>query len=121
MRLDDHAYAAYCSAAGGRSLITGQPLPKWDDLKPEVQSAWTCASEKVAQLVRDQERRFQQGRTLTPEQFAYYEAARRYEFVCRKENAYGLLGERAETVRATYDAMVEAEARAVQAAWEQAS
>jgi hypothetical protein len=39
------AYDAYCADAGGKSLISGQPLPKWEALTLPVQHAWVVASE----------------------------------------------------------------------------
>lgn len=43
------AYQAYSEGAGGRSLVSGQPLPTWQDVKPEVKEAWRAAA---AALVR---------------------------------------------------------------------
>jgi len=37
------AYEAYCKATGGKSLISGDELPAWEALKPEIQNAWTQA------------------------------------------------------------------------------
>lgn len=42
------AYEAYCENSGGKSLISGAPLPVWADLKPEIQSAWKAAADAVA-------------------------------------------------------------------------
>lgn len=35
------AYEAYCKATDNKSLISGETLPGWKDLKPEIQNAWT--------------------------------------------------------------------------------
>jgi len=41
------AYEAYCEFTGWKSLVSGQPLPQWDKLKPEIQAAWRCAANAV--------------------------------------------------------------------------
>jgi hypothetical protein len=46
------AYNAYCEAAGWKSLVSGAPLPQWEDLKPEIQLAWGAAACAVADDVR---------------------------------------------------------------------
>jgi hypothetical protein len=48
------AYEAYCEKTGGRSAVTGEPLPTWEDQAPEIRAAWTTAGEAVAHvLVRE--------------------------------------------------------------------
>lgn len=42
------AYEAYCASTGGKSLISGDQLPGWDGLKPEIRTAWEAAGERVA-------------------------------------------------------------------------
>ena len=42
------AYEAYCQSTGNKSLISGAELPKWADLKPEIQRAWAAAADAVA-------------------------------------------------------------------------
>ena len=37
------AYDAYCKQTGGVSLITGDKLPEFQNLKPAIKDAW-CAS-----------------------------------------------------------------------------
>jgi len=37
------AYESYCLATGGKSLVTGEQLPSWEDQSPEIQSAWHAA------------------------------------------------------------------------------
>ena len=41
------AYEAYCESSKGRSLISGQKLPDWYDLSPEIKEAWEKAAEAV--------------------------------------------------------------------------
>lgn len=38
------AYEGYLNFSGGRSLISGQPLPKWDEQSGEIKSAWEAAA-----------------------------------------------------------------------------
>jgi hypothetical protein len=44
------AYEAYCEKTGWRSLATGQPLPQWVGLAPEICVAWEAAGEAVREL-----------------------------------------------------------------------
>ena len=37
------AYDAYRDAAGGRSLVTGDPLPSFDELPAQIRAAWEAA------------------------------------------------------------------------------
>jgi hypothetical protein len=41
------AYKAYSWSAGGVSLVSGDPLPPWDELPPEIQRAWVAAASAV--------------------------------------------------------------------------
>lgn len=41
------AYDAYCASTGGKSLISGDQLPPFDALKPEIKNAWRAAAEAV--------------------------------------------------------------------------
>lgn len=43
-RLGKIAYNAYCKQAGGVSLISGDKLPEFEVLKPEIQDAWDAAA-----------------------------------------------------------------------------
>ena len=45
-------YEGYCEASGNKSLISGQALPGWMDLKPEIQAAWNLAAKRVDQTIR---------------------------------------------------------------------
>jgi hypothetical protein len=42
------AYDAYFKQCGGKSLISGAPLPAWEAQSPEIQGAWKAAAEAVA-------------------------------------------------------------------------
>ena len=48
MSLAREAYEAYCAAAGGKSLVTGDPLPLWDMLPEKIQHAWLMSAAWVA-------------------------------------------------------------------------
>lgn len=41
------AYDAYCKATGGKSLVTGDLLPDFWHLKPEIMDAWYEAGNAV--------------------------------------------------------------------------
>jgi hypothetical protein len=41
-------YEAYFKYSNGRSLISGQPLPKWQDQADNIRFAW-AAAEQAAQ------------------------------------------------------------------------
>lgn len=43
-RLARAAYEGYIKQSGGKSLVTGDPLPPFDQLKPEIQEAWASAA-----------------------------------------------------------------------------
>lgn len=38
------AYRGYFEACGGKSLISGAPLPEWGAQSPEIQQAWLAAA-----------------------------------------------------------------------------
>ena len=44
MQLAKIGYNAYCEAVGGKSAITGDPLPEFDKTPPAVQTAWIAAA-----------------------------------------------------------------------------
>lgn len=51
MELDDlgkRAYSAYRKRVGGRSVITNEPLPEWDDLRLDIKQGWAAAAVAVA-------------------------------------------------------------------------
>lgn len=41
------AYEAYCEYTGWKSLISGAPLPKWEDVKPEIKASWKASAEAI--------------------------------------------------------------------------
>lgn len=41
------AYDAYCEQTGGVSLVSGDRLPEFWSLRPEIQDAWWAAAEAV--------------------------------------------------------------------------
>jgi hypothetical protein len=44
-------YEAYRAHTGGISLASGQPIPDWSALKPEIQAAWDAAGEEIRKHV----------------------------------------------------------------------
>lgn len=47
------AYAGYYAACGGKSLVSGQPIPDWDGQSAEIRRAWQSAGEFVAGELHD--------------------------------------------------------------------
>lgn len=45
--LGDVAYEAYRQTTGGRSLVSGAPLPGWLDLPEDIREAWRAAADAV--------------------------------------------------------------------------
>lgn len=43
------AYNAYCKQTGGLSLVSGERLPDFWELRQEIQDAWWAAADAVAQ------------------------------------------------------------------------
>jgi len=41
------AYELYCEFTDNKSLVTGDVLPKWDDLNNDIQDAWTYSASNV--------------------------------------------------------------------------
>jgi hypothetical protein len=37
------AYNGYRNHTGGKSLATGQTIPEWDQLRPDIQEAWRAS------------------------------------------------------------------------------
>ena len=52
-RLGKHAYLAYCASTGGKSLVSGAPLPSWEDQDPQIQDAWEAAATAVQREILD--------------------------------------------------------------------
>lgn len=46
--LGEAAYLGYLVGSEGRSLVSGVELPPWDQLGPEIRSAWRAAADAVA-------------------------------------------------------------------------
>lgn len=44
------AYEAYSENRNWKTY-DDKPMPKWDELRPEIQAAWEAAADKVAELV----------------------------------------------------------------------
>jgi hypothetical protein len=44
-------YDAYREHSGGVSLVSGEPLPFWDDQSPEIRAAWDAAALAVSDFV----------------------------------------------------------------------
>ena len=42
------AYNAYRKASGGKSLVSGAPIPLWRYLPDDIRAAWNAAGEAVA-------------------------------------------------------------------------
>lgn len=41
-------YEAYREFSDGKSLVSGEPIPAWDDLPQEIRSAWDWAAVRLA-------------------------------------------------------------------------
>jgi hypothetical protein len=42
------AYEAYCAAADGKSLVSGEPLPAWEEQDERIRAAWNAAGTAVS-------------------------------------------------------------------------
>jgi len=49
------AYEAYARSTGGKSLVSGDTLPGWDDLPQPIQWAWDAAAQAVIRAVTDEQ------------------------------------------------------------------
>ena len=47
MKYGQVAYEGYFAACDGKSLISGAPLPKWEDQAVAIQNAWGAAAAAV--------------------------------------------------------------------------
>jgi hypothetical protein len=45
------AYEAYIAKTGGKSLVTGDTLPAWVDLRADIKEAWEAAAIAVTSAV----------------------------------------------------------------------
>jgi hypothetical protein len=41
------AYEAYRKHSDGKSLVTGKPIPEWDELHGAIKDAWNAAARAV--------------------------------------------------------------------------
>lgn len=57
MALGRAAYEGYRSSSGGKSLISGDPLPPFERLKPVVQLAWVVGAEAAVETAQAREAR----------------------------------------------------------------
>lgn len=46
-------YEAYCQHTGGKSVITHQSLPDWENLSVAIREAWMAAGKAVGAYVSD--------------------------------------------------------------------
>lgn len=51
MKLAELAYEAYRAHTGGISLASGQPIPEWTALRPEIQAAWDTSTAAVVTAI----------------------------------------------------------------------
>lgn len=50
-RLAEIAYTCYRNHTKGKSLASGQLIPLWNDLKPEIQEAWKVAAAGIGVIL----------------------------------------------------------------------
>jgi len=50
-KLAEIAYNGYRNHTRGVSLATGQPIPEWAGLKPEIQAAWEASASAVGKEI----------------------------------------------------------------------
>lgn len=44
-------YTAYCEHTGGKSLATGQDLPKWENLPDTIKAAWQASANRAVSVL----------------------------------------------------------------------
>lgn len=44
-------YEAYCEHTGWKSLATGQDLPQWSDLRPDIKEAWRAVERAATEML----------------------------------------------------------------------
>ena len=44
------AYKAYFDAVGGRSVVSGDPLPFWDQMESNTREAWRAAADAAVMI-----------------------------------------------------------------------
>lgn len=52
LRLTRANYNGYCERAGWKSLVTGDPLPPFEDLPLVIREAWEAGTTAVETLIR---------------------------------------------------------------------
>ena len=48
--IGQYAYEAYCAHTDKKSLVTGDDLPKWDNLSTNIQDAWNAAGNAIIEV-----------------------------------------------------------------------
>jgi len=48
--LGKEGYESYCYASGNKSLVSGCELPKWEELRPEIKTAWIASATAIIEL-----------------------------------------------------------------------
>jgi hypothetical protein len=44
-------YGAYCAHTGWKSLVSGQPLPLWGDVRNEIKDAWRASADAAREYL----------------------------------------------------------------------
>lgn len=52
--LAEAAYEGYRMHTGGKSLATGTTIPKWNDLRPDIQEAWRASRDSLLKTLHNQ-------------------------------------------------------------------
>jgi hypothetical protein len=48
------AYNGYRNHTGGKSLATGQTIPEWEQLRPDIQEAWRASRDHMMRTLHAQ-------------------------------------------------------------------
>jgi hypothetical protein len=51
MRAAQRGYESYCKYTGGKSAVTGDLLPLWDDLPGNIVNAWFAAANGIVDFM----------------------------------------------------------------------
>lgn len=54
MELSRVAYEAYSDSAAGKSLVTKDPLPPYDELPDEIKAAWKAGADAVREACQQE-------------------------------------------------------------------
>lgn len=49
--LGQRAYEAYCANTGGRSAVTGAPLPAWEVQREDIREAWAAVEKAILDFI----------------------------------------------------------------------